>query len=310
MMERITQPSFSCDICKREVVIGSDRVRIIDKQASSGDFFGTLITYHVESECKPNEIHVNIVVIDGDNQYRGSKYSAIKTIEQNNKHLTTNLRLMLGFGKNLSKVLTAVLEGHSIIICGDGPTTNLWASTLQKLFALSPYLVKPWTISKEELQKSLTEKPLEKSGEFLLLDESLLRQARKDMPTMPLVDLKRKKVYGVKEKSFIKDFVTKMLDIPPDQNNALMNLVNIQIEWLKRLLGELRREMEGSIVETLACPVGDLSETVVIQSVLDQILTEQVLRNLQARMKQEEFEVVIAHLLRDVSGLDDLVHKK
>jgi len=145
---------FPCDICKEDIIIGksSQGVKIISKQTNLDDFFGTLETYHIESACKPNEIHVNIVVIDEQKRYRGHKYSTIKTSEPVEKKHRGNIRLLLGLGKDLAKVLSATLQGCSLILCGDSPTTILWANTLQELFTLSLYTRRKWIISENEFR--------------------------------------------------------------------------------------------------------------------------------------------------------------
>ena len=67
---------------------------------------------------------------------------------------------------------------------------------------------------------------------------------------------------------------------------------------------------DESVVDTVACPIGDLSETVVIKAVLDQIMTTKVLDSLKARMRQEEFDIVVSNLLREVPALEDIVRKR
>jgi len=117
---------FPCDICKEDIIIttNSPKVKVISKQVTADDFFGTLETYHIESQCRPNEIHVNIVVIDGQKRYRGHKYSAIKSLESIDKNLGSNLQLLLTFGKELAKPLAAILKGDSIILAGSAPSQN------------------------------------------------------------------------------------------------------------------------------------------------------------------------------------------
>ena len=150
---------------------------------------------------------------------------------------------------------------------------------------------------------ALREPPLQK----LQIVEKLLRQA---LPKTPLIDLKRRKVYDAPEKKLAKELITKVLKLKTSQNEAIFNLVTIQVEWLKRLLSELREEMKGSVIETVACPIGDLSETVIINSVLDQILTELVINDLRARMRDQEFEIVVSHLLRELPELQEWINHK
>ncbi|NHJ48293.1 MAG: hypothetical protein FK733_10955 [Asgard group archaeon] len=300
---------FPCDVCKEDISIGENipGTNIISKQTTSDDFFGSLTTFHIESSCKDNEIHVNIVVIDGQNRYRGHKYSSVKTSQPIHQTLGANLQLLLSFGKDLSKVVNTTLQGNSLVIAGDSPTTNLWAKTLYDLFTISNYTIRRWIISEQDFDNEYFKNPLRLSNEFILIDSSLIKKIRKSHSKLAIVDLRKNKTYGVNYTDFTKELVTTMLKVPSEQSNSILNYLNIQIEWLKRLLNELRGELDSSIVETAACPVGNLSETVIINSVLDQILTEKVIGNLRARMRNEEFEIVVSHLLRDVPELEDLV---
>ncbi len=301
---------FPCDICKEDIVIGnsSQGIKVISKQTNLDDFFGTLETYHIESACEANEIHVNIVVIDGQKRYRGHKYSTIKTSEPVEKKHRGNIRLLLGIGKDLAKFISSSLQGCSLILCGDSPTTTLWANTLQELFTLSPFIRRKWIISETEFKRKFDLNPIKEAGEFILIDDSLLKIVRKKYSKITVVDLRKNKVYNAKEKEFAKNFVAAVMRIPETQHEAVLNYVTIQVEWLKRLLEELKGEMESSIVETAACPIGNLAETVKINAVLDQVITEKVLGDLRARMRPEEFEIVIAHLLREVPALNEIVH--
>jgi len=126
---------------------------------------------------------------------------------------------------------------------------------------------------------------------------------------VPLIDLQKERTFGAKENTYSKNLINIILKVPEKQGETLLNYIKIQIEWLKRLLNELRGELDSSIIKTAACPIGNLSETVIINSVLNQILTEQVLRNLNARMREEEFEIVVAHLIREIPELKALLHK-
>jgi len=303
---------FPCDICKEDIVIGSNStgVKIVSKQTTSDDFFGMLDTYHVEAACTSNEIHVNIVVIDGSKRYRGHKYSAVKTAEPDYKVKGSNIRLVLGLKKDLSKVLAAILKGKSIVIAGDSPTTNLWASTLYELFTISSFTIRKWVISYEHFTREYADTSICQFGEFILIDTDLIKEAKKQFPDLLILDTNRNKIVTkADDTDYTKELVNKILKVPSDQNDTLLNFVTIQIEWLRRLLNELRAELDGSIVETAACPIGNLAETVKINSVLDQVLTEKVLGNLRARMRDEEFEIAVSHLLRDVPELEELVNK-
>ncbi len=309
----MSQIAFLCDICGQKILIDeSDEsvVRVISEQTTDDDFFGNLTTYHVESKCKPDELHVNIVVVDGDNRYRGHKYSATKADEISGLSQVGDLRLLLNFGKDLYKVVDLTLRGYSVILCGSGADSEHWANTLQDYFALSPYIMRPWFISKEDFLEEFQLKPLNAFGEFCLIDEKLKKLTKKHMPNIALVELKKNKIHGAKGSSLAKELVSKMLTIPPNQNDALLSLVEHQVKWLKRLLVELKDRLDGSIVETAVCPVGKLEEVVIMKSVLDQLLTEHVLSDLRARMRDEEFELVIMHLYREVPELEMLVHKK
>ncbi|MFQ5833224.1 MAG: hypothetical protein ACE5H4_11010 [Candidatus Thorarchaeota archaeon] len=296
--------SFRCGVCNERVVVGSsDRVRVVDRQPVSNSAIGEMDTYNIESECSDGEIHVNIIVVDGDGRYRGHKHSAKKESKHIDVSTLDDLRRILSFGDNLSKVFSTTLRGKSFLICGEEDECQVWLRVLPRVFSLSDYQAKPWIYLIEDFVESYRKEPFPQNGVIGLLDSGLIRQAITALPDAPRVELRNRTVYQGESLVYAQNLVKMLRAIPSSEDRALITLVSTELDSLRRLLNDLTQNLEIALTETVVLGAGQLSEVEFIESVLNQVLASNSSNDLKSRLKREELEILAPHLIQRVPAL-------
>ncbi|MFW9800682.1 MAG: hypothetical protein ACFFD9_09615 [Candidatus Thorarchaeota archaeon] len=296
--------SFQCGVCSERIVVGStDRVRVVDKQPVPDSAIGKMDTYNIESECSDGEIHVNIIVVDSDGRYRGHKHSAKRESKRIDTHTIDDLRRILSFGDDLSKVFSTTLRGKSFLICGEEEDCQIWLRTLPRIFSLNEYETKPWIYLIEDFVESYRKDPFPQDGVIGPLDSGLIRQAITALPETPRVELRNRTVYQGESLAYAKNLVKMLRAIPASEDRALVTLVSTELDSLRNLLNELTQNLESALTETVVLGAGQLSEVDFIESVINQVLASNSSNDLKSSMKREELEILAPHLIQRVPAL-------
>lgn len=283
---------------------------MIDKQPISRDGSIDLETYNVESECETGHIHVNIIIVDKDGRYRGHKHAEVKVSDIVDDEMLKDLRQVLKFGNDLAKVLSVTLQGNSIFICGEEDTCQRWNRVLPKFFTLSEYVVKPWIFLIEDFVSNYGNNSLSENGVIGFIDSGLIRQAITNYPTIPRAELRNRTVYEGKTLIYAHNLAKMLLAIPESENRALLLLLSNQLEELRKLRDEIVQKLQNSLTETVVLKAGNMSDVDFIDMIIEQVLPADSLRDLKSRIKHEELEILVPHLIRNVPALNRALQRR
>ncbi len=267
----------------------------------------SLDTYYVETQCVPGEIHINIVVVDANGRYRGTKHSTIRSLSSVDEESIDSLRKMLRFGGSFSSILTMVLRGEPLVICGEEEACQYWSRALTRFFAIRTYETTEWFSLIEEVIRRFGTRADLRHGTMVLCDAGLINHALKVFPDTAVVELRRRTVHRGKDSVFAKNLVKMLNAIPASEGKAMVTLVNTQIDGLRTLLTDIVQQLRERISDTLIVGTAKMSEIELVEELMRKTLSPDLYASLGEHMKHEELFLLAPHIIRAVKPLADAV---
>lgn len=296
--------AFICGICRKQInAIADSNSTIIERQMPEPGSQSELMTYHIETHCNDNEIHLNVIVVDKDGRYRGLKHSEVRASKRIDDEILSNLKDVLRFGSDLAKGISVTLRGFGIAVCGEEEQCEKYAQVLPRCFALDAYEVRPWIYTIEEFVKEYGKSNSISPRTIALFDSGLIRQVSQTLVDAPRMELRNRTVFGADTLSFSANLLKMLRAVPDGENRAMHAILDAQLSSLQKNLEMLENVLRGPLSEMMIVKAGDLSEVEFLNQILERILSPNQLSQIQASIRPEDFEILAPHLTRRIAEL-------
>ncbi len=296
--------TFTCGICKKQInAIADSNSTIIERQMPELNSKSDLMTYHIETQCNENEIHLNLIVVDRDGRYRGLKHSEVRASRRINDSVLNNLKDVLRFGNDLAKGISVTLRGNGIAVCGEEEQCNKFAEVIPRCFALDSYEIRPWISSIQDFVKEYGNSSMISPRTIALLDSGLMRQVIQTLTEAPRMELRNRTVVGADALPFSTNLLKMLRAVPENEHRAMQALLDTQLSSLQKNLDLLENTLRTPLSETMVVRAGDLSEVEFLNQILERVLSPQQLAEIRTSIRPEDFEILAPHLTRRIPEL-------